>query len=78
MLREVSMNLLLISARRLNNARANGDNLPKEAAFQHLFNEAMSELLPLDNFIIPELNTLVRNPTIGPDVSGELDFYVNG
>jgi hypothetical protein len=68
----------LISARRLNNARVNGDDLPKEAAFQHLYNEAMSELLPLDNFIIPELNTLVRNPTNGPGVTGEVDFYVNG
>jgi hypothetical protein len=68
----------LISARRLNDAQVNGNGLPKEAAFQHLFNEAMSQLLPLDNFIIPELNTLVRNPPNGPDVTGELDFYVNG
>jgi hypothetical protein len=66
----------LIPAKRLRDTLMNG--FPKEAAFQHLFNEAMSLLLPLDNFVIPDLNTLVLNPPIGPDVTGELDFFVNG
>jgi len=66
----------LISAKRLRDTLVDG--FPKEATFQHLFNEAMSQLLPLDNAIIPELNTLVTNPPSGPDVTGALDFFVNG
>jgi hypothetical protein len=66
----------LISARTLRDANMQG--FPKEAAFQHLLNEAMSQLLPLDNAIIPELNTLVDNFPNEPSVTGELDFYVNG
>lgn len=38
----------------------------------------MSQLLPLENAIIPELNTTVENLPSDPDVTGELDFYVNG
>jgi hypothetical protein len=65
-----------ISAQRLRDTLVNG--FPKEATFQHLFNEAMSQLLPLHHAIIPELNTLVVNPPNGSDVTGELDFYING
>jgi hypothetical protein len=72
----VTLAVRSISAKRLRDTLTNG--FPKQATFQHLLNETMSQLLPLDNVIIPELNTLVRNPPNGPDVTGELDFYVNG
>jgi hypothetical protein len=72
----ISLAVGSISAKRLRDTLVDG--FPKEATFQHLFNEAMSQLLPLDNAIIPELNTLVTNPPSGPDVTGELDFYVDG
>jgi hypothetical protein len=65
----------LISANRLRDTSRQG--FPKEATFQHLFNEAMSQLLPPQNAIIPELNTVVENPPVGTQ-TGELDFYVNG
>ena len=38
----------------------------------------MSQFLPLENAIVPELNTTVKNLPSDPDVTGELDFYVNG
>lgn len=53
---------------------------PKEAAFQHLFNETLSVHLPVEHMVIPELNTRavdLEDPSAGP-VTGELDFYVNG
>lgn len=53
------------------------DGFPKEAAFQHFFNEAMSMNLTNTNFLIPELNTWATNGT-GDEISGELDFYING
>jgi hypothetical protein len=65
----------LISAKRLSDTLEQG--FPKEATFQHLFNEAMSQLLPLHNAIIPELNTFATDSN-GTPVTGELDFYVNG
>lgn len=64
-----------LSAKRLRDTLLNG--FPKEATFQHLFNEAMSQLLPLENVIIPELNTVVENPPQKIQ-TGELDFYING
>jgi hypothetical protein len=66
----------LISARRFRDTLLNG--FPKKATFQHLFNEAMSQFLPLENAIIPELNTMAKNLPSDPDVTGELNFYVNG
>lgn len=65
----------LLSTRRLCDTLDNG--FPKEATFQHLFNEEMSKLLTLHNKIIPELNTKV-DPTPGSNGTGELDFYING
>ena len=64
-----------MSAKRLRDTSENG--FPKEATFQHLFNEAMSTLLPLTNYIIPELSTFAFDSS-GKLVSGELDFYING
>eukprot|EP00978_Attheya_sp_CCMP212_P021106 scaffold61258_cov52-Attheya_sp.AAC.1 len=64
-----------MSSKRLKDTVLNG--FPKEATFQHLFNEAMSQLLPIENVIIPELNTLVENAP-QPIQTGELDFYING
>jgi len=53
-----------------------GGGFPKEAAFQQLFNEAMSRQLPRHNTIIPELNT--KAIINGKEVTGEVDFYING
>ena len=64
-----------LSAKRLADTLENG--FPKEATFQHLFNEEMSKLLPITVKLIPELNTFVK-PTEGSDGTGELDFYING
>ena len=50
------------------------EGFPKEAAFQHFFNEAMSVHLTTSNFLIPELNTWATNSE-GEEISGELDFY---
>lgn len=53
------------------------ESFPKEATFQHLFNEAMSaNHLRFDNFIIPKLNTFTTNADVDI-VTGELDFYIN-
>ena len=65
-----------MSAKRLRDMLVN--SFPKEVTFQHLFNEAMSQLLPMENAIIPELNTWTKNPPNGLCVTGELDFYING
>ena len=65
----------ILSAKRLSDTLENG--FPKEATFQHLFNEAMSQLLKVHNKVIPELNTQVT-PTHGSNGTGELDFYING
>ena len=64
-----------ISAKRLRDTLVNG--FPKEATFQHLFNEALSLHLPFQHIIIPELNTFAEDSN-GSDVTGELDFYING
>ena len=64
-----------MSAKRLRDTLENG--FPKEATFQHLFNETMSTLLPLTNYIMPEMSTFAFDPS-GKLVSGELDFYING
>ena len=53
------------------------DGFPKEAAFQHFFNEAMSVHLTTSNFLIPEFNTWAVNSE-GEEISGELDFYIGG
>eukprot|EP00523_Entomoneis_sp_CCMP467_P012077 CAMPEP_0168717728 /NCGR_PEP_ID=MMETSP0724-20121128/149_1 /TAXON_ID=265536 /ORGANISM="Amphiprora sp., Strain CCMP467" /LENGTH=468 /DNA_ID=CAMNT_0008764213 /DNA_START=9 /DNA_END=1415 /DNA_ORIENTATION=+ len=64
-----------LSAKRLRDTLVDG--FPKEAAFQHLFNEGLSLQLPTTNFIIPELNTYATDAS-GNIVTGELDFYING
>ena len=64
-----------LSTKRLTDTLENG--FPKEATFQHLFNEEMSKLLTFTNKVIPELNTYVE-PSPGSDGTGELDFYING
>ena len=64
-----------LSAKRLRDTLVGG--FPKEATFQHLFNEAMSVHLPLRCFIIPEFNTFATNAD-GDIETGELDFYING
>ena len=64
-----------MSATRLRAACHNG-TFPKEAAFQQLFNEAMSRQLTSENTIIPEMNT--QAIIDGKVVKGVLDFYING
>ena len=64
----------LLSADRLRKSRVDG--FPKEAAFQHFFNEALSVNLTIDSFLIPEFNTKATKPQ-GGEVTGELDFYIN-
>jgi hypothetical protein len=49
-----------MSAKKLRDTLDNG--FPKEATFQHLFNEAVSMHLPIEHFIIPELNTFAKDP----------------
>ena len=53
------------------------DGFPKETAFQHLFNEALSIHLPLRNHVVPELGTFATSPE-GGRISGVLEFYING
>jgi hypothetical protein len=64
-----------LSSKRLRDTLVDG--FPKEATFQHLFNEGLSLQLPTQNFIIPELNTYATDAS-GSIVTGELDFYING
>ena len=64
-----------LSAKRLRDTLVDG--FPKEATFQHLFNEALSVHLPLRCFVIPEFNTFATNAD-GELETGELDFYING
>jgi hypothetical protein len=52
-------------------------SFPEEAAFQQLFNEALTMQLPPNVAVCPELNTFARDPT-GKAVTGELDFFVFG
>ena len=66
-----------ISALNLRQARQPvGEPFPKEAAFQQLFHEAATKLLPPQNSVCPELNTFVQNADKTWS-SGELDFYIN-
>lgn len=66
-----------MSAKRLRDTLVDG--FPKEATFQHLFNEALSLHLPFQHIIIPELNTFAVDPNDSANiVTGELDFYING
>ena len=65
----------MMSAKRFIDTLENG--FPKEATFQHLFNEALSKLLPLDNYVLPEFNTFAVDESGNPE-HGELDFYING
>ncbi|KAL3904848.1 MAG: hypothetical protein SGILL_009910, partial [Bacillariaceae sp.] len=72
--------LILLSVQKLSASRLRNSlqtEFPKEAAFQHFFNEAMSMNLTNTNFLIPELNTWATNAS-GEEISGELDFYING
>ena len=67
-----------MSAKRLRDSAPSGD-FPKEAAFQQMFNETMSMHMPLQHAVIPELNTRAVDPQDpSKQVTGELDFYVNG
>ncbi|KAL3903333.1 MAG: hypothetical protein SGILL_010485 [Bacillariaceae sp.] len=64
-----------MSAKRLRDTPENG--FPKEATFQHLFNEALSLNLPVARVVIPELNTFATDPNDPSKiVTGELDFYI--
>lgn len=54
-----------------------GREFPKEAAFQQLFNEALTLQLPPDVAVCPELNTFAKNSE-GKVETGELDFFVSG
>lgn len=65
----------LMSAKRFRDAL--NDGFPKEATFQHAFNETMCMLLPLHNYVVPEFNTFCIDSN-GDPVHGELDFYING
>ena len=65
-----------MSALRLRQSCDNG-NFPKEAAFQHLFNEAFTMLLPPGVAVCPELNTFAED-TNGKTVTGQLDFFIAG
>jgi hypothetical protein len=71
----VTLAVRSLSAKRLRDTLEDG--FPKEATFQHLFNESMSIHLPLRHYIIPEFNTFATN-SAGDVVTGELDFYLNG
>jgi hypothetical protein len=53
------------------------DAFPKEAAFQQLFNEALTIQLPPHVAVLPELNTFAKD-SAGRVVTGELDFYIAG
>jgi hypothetical protein len=63
-----------LSALRLHQSCDKG-NFPKEAAFQQLFNEAFTRLLPPAVAVCPELNTFAKDKN-GKVLSGELDFYI--
>mmetsp|Transcript_11136 Transcript_11136/g.24820 ORF Transcript_11136/g.24820 Transcript_11136/m.24820 type:complete len:167 (-) Transcript_11136:1099-1599(-) len=71
----VRLSVASLSALRLRNSV--DDGFPKEAAFQHFFNEAMSMHLTVENFLIAELNTWAVDSS-GKEISGELDFYIDG
>lgn len=70
----VRLSIQTLSASRLQHCL--DDGFPKEAAFQHFFNEAMSVHLTTSNYLIPELNTWATNSK-GEEISGELDFYID-
>lgn len=71
----ITLSVEKLSASRMRNSLQ--DDFPKEAAFQHFFNEAMSMNLTNTNFLIPELNTWATGEN-GEEISGELDFFING
>ena len=54
-----------------------GREFPKEAAFQQLFNEAMTMQLPPHVAVCPELNTFATSSS-GEVETGELDFLIDG
>lgn len=66
-----------MSALRLLQSSA-GRDFPKEAAFQQLFNEALTLQLPPRVAVCPELNTFATNPLTGEVETGELDFFIDG
>ncbi len=65
-----------MSALRLGQSRHAG-NFPKEAAFQQLFNEALTMHLPPSVAVCPELNTFAKDAG-GEVITGELDFFIFG
>eukprot|EP00529_Nitzschia_sp_RCC80_P012126 CAMPEP_0113462804 /NCGR_PEP_ID=MMETSP0014_2-20120614/12302_1 /TAXON_ID=2857 /ORGANISM="Nitzschia sp." /LENGTH=566 /DNA_ID=CAMNT_0000354721 /DNA_START=90 /DNA_END=1790 /DNA_ORIENTATION=+ /assembly_acc=CAM_ASM_000159 len=73
--------LVLVAVRSMSALRlrqsCDGDNFPKEAAFQQLFNEAFTMQLPPHVAVCPELNTFAENAA-GETVTGELDFFISG
>ena len=54
-----------------------GRDFPKETAFQQLFNEAMTRLLPPTVAVCPELHTFAEDPNTLQAVTGELDFLID-
>ena len=65
-----------MSALRLRQSCGN-EKFPKEAAFQHLFSEALTLQVPANVPVCPELNTFARDDS-GNVKTGELDFFVGG
>lgn len=72
----VERSIKSLSAAKLRATRDDG-NFPKEAAFQHLFCEAMFRQLKPDVVLIPEMTTKLPNSE-GASAAGSLDFYING
>lgn len=65
----------LLSASRLK-ACVQDDIFPLETSFQHLLNETMTCLLPIDASVKPEYRTKARG-FLGDTKRGFIDFYVN-
>lgn len=68
--------ILSMSSLRLRQS-SEGRDFPKEAAFQQLFNEAMTRHLPPSVAVCPELNTFAEDPRTQHVVTGELDFLID-
>jgi len=66
-----------LSMNSLQQAR-DGENFPKEGAFQQLFYQALCMALPAAIFIVSEMSTYVQDETTGDVQTGEINFFVNG
>ena len=69
----VKMVVTFISASRLHDAHEEGHHQPKEATYQHVFNEALARSLPLANTFLAEKSV----PREG-HADGSVDFFING